>query len=46
MRVQLDMPDYFMWFEYLVEEMRKVSEEKGKPKKPVPNKGVLIRGDT
>jgi len=46
MRVQLDLPEYFMWFEYLAEEMRKVAEEKGKPWKSVPNKGILIRENT
>ena len=43
MRVQLDQPDLFMWFEYLADEMKKMTEEQGRPWKGVDNWGVLIR---
>lgn len=46
MRVQLDQPDLFMWFEYLADEMKKMTEEQGRPWKPVENWGVLIRDKT
>jgi len=43
MRVQLDQPDFFIWFEYLADEMKKMTEERGKPWKPVENLGILIQ---
>ena len=46
MRVRLDLPEFLVWFEYLAEEMRKMSAEKGQPWKPVANKGIFIREET
>ena len=46
MRVQLGLPEFCMWFEYLAEEMEKVGEEKGNPWKPLDNMGILIREET
>jgi len=43
MRVQLSQPDLFMWYEYLADEMMKMTEEKGNPWKQLDNRGVLIR---
>lgn len=46
MRVQLDLPEMFVWFEYLADEMKKVAIEKGNPWKPVVDGGALIREET
>jgi hypothetical protein len=46
MRVQLDLPELYIWFEYLAEEMMKMAEERGNPWKPIPNKAILIREET
>ena len=43
MRAQMGQSDLFLWFEYLADEMRKMTEEKGNPWIQRDNRGVLIR---
>ena len=43
MRAQLGQPDLFMWFEYLADEMMKMTVEKGNPWIQLDTGGVLIR---
>jgi hypothetical protein len=43
MRVQLDQSELLFWFEYLANEMMRITEERGTPWKPVKNLGILIR---
>ena len=45
MRVRLDQPNMNIWFEYLAEEMKKMTEEKGVPWKP-PETMVFIKEET
>jgi hypothetical protein len=45
MRVRIDRPNLFMWFEYLAEDMKKMTEEKGQPWEPIESM-TFIREET
>ena len=43
LRIRMNSPDMFVMFEYLADEMMKMTEEKGNPWTQIDNWGALIR---